>query len=271
MHALVQTQTGGTQGWTSVIGQRTAHRQAIPSYRLGLRISPPLDRSFQRTHSAYLFLELFLGVPIRLKERPCCLAQVVELTELMGHACQCGDGVPDGMLPVGDDSRDGRRKHAAGLPQQRCQIVSRTAEQAARQERLAREAIAQHPEHLMAHIRLQPPINGQDHPPLCLHPRHPPRGIDQMHRKEFLLPIQEMGHGAFGDAHTAVAQMAMDLGDAAMVGIAQASHQGHDIQAKGAAWQRPAASLFRAIRLVLERAGHRLATPHHQRQACDIL
>jgi len=113
----------------------------------------------------------------------------------------------------------------------------------------------------MAHVWLQA-IQRQNDPPLRLHPRRPPRVIGEMDREELLVAIDEVRHRALGNAHAALHEMAVDLRHAAVIGLAQAPDQRDHIQAKGAPRQRPVPFLFRAIRLMIERACRILAPPH---------
>src|SRR5258706_737447 len=81
----------GGERRASVVGQRAAHRQAIVSRRLGLRLAVvgcAFQGALDGTPAAHALLELFLGVPVCLNDRAGRLAQVVELTELVGHAWQ---------------------------------------------------------------------------------------------------------------------------------------------------------------------------------------
>src|SRR5258706_7961029 len=79
----------GGERRASVVGHRAWHRQAIVSRRLGLRLAVvgcAFQGALDGTHAPHPFLELFLGVPVGLKDRAGRLAQVGELTELVGHA-----------------------------------------------------------------------------------------------------------------------------------------------------------------------------------------
>jgi len=108
--ALVQAQPRGTQRRASIVGQRTAHGQAIPAHHLGLGIGPSLHRTLKRAHPAHPLLELFLGVAICFEERACGLAQVVELAELVRHARQLPrHSVANRMLSIRENPGHGDR------------------------------------------------------------------------------------------------------------------------------------------------------------------
>jgi hypothetical protein len=65
----MQAEAWRTQRWTTIIGDRTPHRQTIPADCRRLRIGPPFQSPFKRAHAAHLFLQLLLGVPICLEDR----------------------------------------------------------------------------------------------------------------------------------------------------------------------------------------------------------
>jgi hypothetical protein len=68
-------------------------------------------------------------MPIRLEERARRLAQVVELTELVGHIWpHPHHGVADRMLPVGDDSGHRHRQHRTDLLEQEREVRASAAE-----------------------------------------------------------------------------------------------------------------------------------------------
>ena len=109
-------------------------------------------------------------MPVGLEDRPGRLPQVVELAQLMGHLRQRGPhGVADRLLAVGDHAADRHRPRVRHLAQQGHQLVLGAAEQAARQQDLARPAVAQHPQDLVPDIRLEPVQREDD----LLLPREP--------------------------------------------------------------------------------------------------
>ena len=106
----------------------------------------------------------------------------MELAELVRHPRQSAfHGAPDRGLAVADhaalDRHPDRLRH---LAQQRHEVVGGAGQQAAREQHLAREAVAHHPQHLVAHVRLQA-VQGQDDPALAgqhaPQPREPRRGL----------------------------------------------------------------------------------------------
>jgi hypothetical protein len=79
----------------------------------------------------------------------------------MGDSGQgAANGLADGALPVRDDTRDRYLQRIRDFPQQRHEILFGAAQQASRQKHLPREALAHHPQNLVADIGLQA-IHGQ--------------------------------------------------------------------------------------------------------------
>ena len=110
----VQLQPRRLQRRPPVVGQRAAHRRAVPADHLGLGSSrPSTARSIGRT-PADLLLQLLLGVPVGLVDRPGRLPQVVELAQLVRHPRQhLGHRLADRVLAVGDDPGDRHRARGA--------------------------------------------------------------------------------------------------------------------------------------------------------------
>jgi len=102
---------------------------------------------------------------IRSTKRIDSIAQVMELTQLMGNLGEDkGHCAADGFLPIGDHPSDRHRKLVQlvlDFGQQGGQVALATAEQRTGQQDLLPEAVAHDPEHLMPYIRLQP-IDSQD-------------------------------------------------------------------------------------------------------------
>ena len=49
---------------------------------------------------------------------------------------------------------------------------------------------------------------------------------------ELVVAVQEVGDGALSDDQAAAGQFAMDLGDAAVLGVAEPTDQGHDVESE---------------------------------------
>jgi len=264
--SLVQAQSRGTQGRPPVVGQRATHRQTIPAHHLGLAIGASLHRTLDRAHSPHALLEFLLRVAVRLEERARGLAQVVELAELVRHVGQHGgDRVADGVLPVRDDAGHRHGQRGDGFPEQRRQVVAGPAQQTPRQEDLAREAVAQDPEHFMPDIWLQP-IERQDHAPLRPQSLLHAIAVGEMDSEQFFIAVQQVRARALSDPHAAAHQMPVDLRDAAVRRVTQPPDQRDHIEAEGAPRERPPTLLFGAIRPMIQGARRILTAPDRQRQ-----
>ena len=71
---------------------------------------------------------------------------------------------------------------------------------------------------------------------------------------EFVVAVQEVADRAQGDDDASAHQLLMDLGDAAMLGVAEASDQGQDIEAELVVGQGQEGLGFRAMRAMVARA-----------------
>ncbi len=106
-------------------------------------------------------------MPIGLEDRAGGFAQVVKLAELVGHVGQhARHRLAHRVLSIRDHAPDRDRslrpricllppQGPAHLLQQGGQVIRGGSEQAARQQHLPRHAVPQHPQHLVAHVRLQ--------------------------------------------------------------------------------------------------------------------
>ena len=175
---------------SSVSALRTA--RAIAAHRLGLRIVAPLQRPLDGAHPAHLLLQLRLGVAVGLEDRLGRLPQIVELAELVGHLGQHpGHGLRIGCWPSEMTPRIGTGRRRAHLLAAAAAMAPRwLLQQAAGQQDLAGERIAQHPQHLVPHIRLQP-IQGQDDLPLRRQPRGQSGAVGQAQRHQLLVAVQQ--------------------------------------------------------------------------------
>ena len=83
----------------------------------------------------------------------------------------------------------------------------------------------------MADIRLQA-VDGQDDAALRAQQRTQSLGIGRGQGPQLVVAVQQVGDGALGQDEPAVRELAVDLGDAAVLGIAEPAHQGHDVEAE---------------------------------------
>ena len=83
----------------------------------------------------------------------------------------------------------------------------------------------------MADIRLQA-VDGQDDAALRAQQRPQPLGIGGGQGPQLVVAVQQVGDGALGDDDPAAGQLAVDLGDAAVLGIAEPADRRHDVEAE---------------------------------------
>jgi hypothetical protein len=178
----VQAQARRTERGPSIIGDGTPDRQTVPADGRRLWIIAPLQRTLQRAHAPHLFLQLLLGVPVRLSYRLGRFAQIVNLAELVRdtgkHGCYRR---PNRLLPVGDDAADRHRQRGLDFPQQRHQVALGRAQETAREQYLPGEAVADHPEHFVAAVRLEA-VEREDHLALRREEGAQPRMIGEVQR-----------------------------------------------------------------------------------------
>src|SRR3954471_20191125 len=152
----LERQARGGERRASVVGNRAAHRGTVAPNDLSLSRIGALHGSLDPADPAYLFLEFLFGMPVRFEDRVSRLAEEMKLAELVRHAGESLlHGPADRGLPIADHARDRHAHSLRYLAQQRREVRRGAGQQAARKQYLARETVAHHPEHLMAHIRLQ--------------------------------------------------------------------------------------------------------------------
>src|SRR5258707_12755506 len=91
--------------------------------------------------------------------------------------------------------------------------------------------------------------------------------ICQVQCDQFFVAFQQIGDGPLGDAHPTLHQTLMDLGDRAVLPIAQLTNDRDDIQAKFPVGERPGSFFFGSIRQMVQVTLLVAAAPHHQREA----
>jgi site-specific DNA recombinase len=156
----------------------------------------------------------------------------VEVAELMGHAIEgLGDRVADRGLAVGDDPDDRHRQGALHRAQELHQVVPAGRPQAPGQQDLAGEHVAEHPEDLVADVRLQP-VDRRDH--LTGRGRDPPQppGARAGQGQQLVVAVQEVGDAPQADRHAAAGQLGVDLRHAAALGMPKGADQGDDVEAE---------------------------------------
>jgi site-specific DNA recombinase len=154
----------------------------------------------------------------------------VELTKLMRHAGErLLHRLTDRALTVGDHPDDRHLQGLIHLADQLRQVVPGGGQQAPGQQDLAAEDVADDPEHLVADIGLQP-VDGQDHPAGRGGDPPQPLGVRQRERQQFVVAVQQIADAARADRYAATDQLGVDLRDAAMLGVAESTDRGDDIE-----------------------------------------
>jgi site-specific DNA recombinase len=177
-------------------------------------------------------VELDLGVAVGLVDRQGGLAEVMEVTELMWHALESlGHRLADRGLTIGDDPGDRHSQGVLDLTKELGQVVLGRGEQAPGQEDLPGEGIADHPEDLVADVGLEA-VDGQDDPTGLGRDPAQPLGVGAGQGEQFVVAVQEIGDGSLGDDDAAASQFGVDLGDAAVLGVAESADRGDDVEAE---------------------------------------
>jgi transposase len=266
LETVVEPEAGRAQGRVAIIGQGAAHGQAVSAGGLGRGIGAGFELPFERPHAADLLFEFLLGMAIRFVDRLGGFAEVVKLAQLMRHPGQRRpDGPANGVLTVGEHRLDRHRQRLLHFAQQGGEVVLRGAEQTAGQQDLPGQAVAQDPDHLVAHVRLQP-IEGQQHAALLVQPGAQPGLIGQAQGQQFFVAFHEVGHRALRDVQSAGAERLVQFRDGLMRGIALEAEPGDHVQAELTVREGPATFFFRPIRPMIAGARPGLAPAdfHHE-------
>src|SRR3954454_2166098 len=274
LQAVVQPQARSLERWPAVVGQGAAYRRAVALHDLRLRVAPALDLALDRSDPTHHLLQLFLGMPVGLKDRQGGFAQVVEMAQLVRHVGpDLANGEPDRMLAVADHADD--RNPNSG--QFRRDLAQQTGEigageigagrrqQGAGQQDQPGQALADHPQHLVTDVGLKT-VDRQDRPALALQGlamrRRPGRGGDQL-----VVALEQVGHATLADRHAAPAQLLVDLRDAAVLTVAQGADQRDHLQPELVLRQRQGGFRLRPPRLMIASTAPILAAPNLQAQA----
>ncbi len=94
---------------------------------------------------------------------------------------------------------------------------------------LAAEDVADDPEHLVTDIGLKA-IDGQDHSARLTDDASQSGRVGQRQGEQLVVAVQEAGDAAHADGHAATDQLGVDLGDAAVLDVAEAADEGDDIE-----------------------------------------
>ena len=193
------------------------------------RPGPRRRRSISRTLPD-LLLQLLLGVPVGLVDRPGGLAQVVELAQLVRHPGErLGHRLADRVLAVGHDPGD---RHPAGVPhrgQQLGQVLLPGRQQALGQQDLADR------QSRMTHSTSCPtsgwsPSMARITFPCAASTLLQPAVVGQGDGEQFVVPVEQVGDGPLGHGHPAADEVGADLGDGPVLGVPEAADEGDDVE-----------------------------------------
>jgi hypothetical protein len=109
------------------------------------------------------------------------------------------------------------------------QVVPRRGQEAAGQQDLAAEDVPRDPEDLVADVGLEA-VDGQDHPAGRGGRSPEPRGVRERERQRLVVAVQQVADAADADRHAAADQLGVDLRDAAVLGVAEPTDQGDDVE-----------------------------------------
>jgi hypothetical protein len=217
----MELEARGDEGWGPIISERTAHRTAIAAHDLGFRVRARFQLAFNGAHPADPLFQFLLGVAVGLIDGLGSFADVVKVAQLVGDIWQgFGDSTAERGVAIGDNAHNGHTQRLSYRVNQVCQVVLRGGQQTTSQENLGGETIAQNPQHLMPHIRLQA-IQGQDDAALGVSNLLKTEWVSQRERHKCIVAFQEMLHGAGSKAYPAAPSLLMNLWETTVVGIAQ--------------------------------------------------
>jgi hypothetical protein len=150
------------QGRLAIVRERRADCQTVASDCLGFLIVACARAPLNLTHATRVLLELGLGVPVGLGDRFGSFLEIMELAQLVRDSRQdLLHRQTDRAVRIRNDGVDRHRQGILHLAQQISEIVLSSALEAAGKQDFAREAIAQHPEHVLCFEGVES-INSQD-------------------------------------------------------------------------------------------------------------
>ena len=267
--AVVEQQARQLQRRVACVRQGTPHRLAVGAECLGVGIVALTQCMLDRPDAPHVLLEHRFCLGIGLDDRLRRFFEVMELAELVRHIGHDSlDGEADRALPIRDHGMNGHRQRLLDLTEEAGKIsFTRTVEAASEQD-LARQTIAQHPQDVLALVGLQP-INSEDD--VALHSKALLEAglVGQVQGHQFFVAGQQIRDSTRGDGDPTLVEVAMDLGDAAMVAIAQQADVGDHIQAKLTVRQGPCAFFLRAIRVLKARTLRIVTLEDGELQAAD--
>ncbi len=255
----------------AIICERRADCQTIAAHRLGFLIVTRAHAPFNLTHATGVFLELGFGMAIGLNDRLRSFLEIVELTQLVRDVWQdLLHRQANWALGIRHDGMDRHRQGLLDLAQQVSQILLARTVEGAGQQNLARECVAQYPEHVLGSERLQT-IKRQDDVTLLREAVFQAGLVSQTQRKQLFVALQQIGDGARSDGDVQVLERLVDFGDAAMLTVAQRADVGNHIETELTMRQCPGALFLGANGLMVALTESVRAAQEGQAQAADIV
>jgi hypothetical protein len=88
--------------------------------------------------------------------------------------------------------------------------------------------------------------------------------VGQRGGEQFVVAVEQIGDGALGDRHPALAQGGMDLGHGAVVAVAQRAHERDDVETELVLGESQSSLGLGSVGLMVARTVRDLAAPHLQ-------
>mgnify|MGYP001025589054 CR=1 FL=1 len=88
--------------------------------------------------------------------------------------------------------------------------------------------------------------------------------VGQRGGEQFVVAVEQIGDGALGDRHPALAQGGMDLGHGAVVAVAQRAHERDDVETELVLGESQSSLGLGSVGLMVARTVLGLAAPHLQ-------
>jgi hypothetical protein len=97
----VEFEPRGFQGWAAIIREGTPHGRTVAPHDFSFRSMASFEAPFKGASPSDTLFEFFLGMAIGVINRLRCLAEIMEVTQLVWHIGEhlC-DGTADGELAV---------------------------------------------------------------------------------------------------------------------------------------------------------------------------
>jgi len=267
----VQGEARQLQRWLAIIRERAAYRQAVAADRFCNGIGAGCHSLFDRAHTAYVFLQLSLGMPVGFRDWLGGLLEVMILAQLVWDLRQHAlHGQADRPLPIGNHRIDRHRESGRDLTQEVSEVGFAGPAKAAGEQDFTRKTITQDPQHILLRMGVQS-VDRQDDVPLLREPLLQTGVIGQAQGNQFLVAGQQVSDGPRGDGDVLVLQRLMNFRDRAVLAVAQTSDVGNHVEAELAMRQGPRTLFLGTVGLMVARTGRIGAADDRHGQAANIL